>query len=105
MILSGSNSFTGGVRVGGGTLTVTSANGLGAAGGTLSIGPATLEVVGNFADGRNITLTDNSSTIQVDAGQTYSNSGAVTGAGALNFIWDRHAHAQRHEQLQRRYEC
>ena len=84
LILSGSNSFTGGVTISSGTLAVIAANGLGAASGTLSIGAATLEVAGNFVDSRNINLTDHSSTIQVDAGQTYANAGAIFGTGALN---------------------
>jgi len=80
--LTGQNYYSGGTTLNGGTLAVTNANSLGS--GSLSIGPATLEVAGSFADGRNINLTDPSATIQVDPSFTYSNSGTLSGNGGLS---------------------
>jgi autotransporter-associated beta strand protein len=79
--LTGMNSYSGGTTLNGGTLAITNANSLGS--GTLSIGPATLEVAGSFADGRNISLTDPGATIQVDPAFAYSNNGTLSGPGGL----------------------
>ncbi len=83
LTLTGTSSYLGGTTISGGTLAITSASSLGAAGGALSIGPATLEVAGNIADGRTINLTDPAATIQVDAGQSYNNTGTVNGFGGV----------------------
>ena len=80
LTLSGTNTFGGGVTVSGGTLAITNANSLGAVGGALSLGAATLEVAGNVASARNVNFTDPASTIQVDASQTYNNTGTLTGS-------------------------
>jgi autotransporter-associated beta strand protein len=81
--LTGTNNYSGGTTVSGGTLAITNASSLGTASGGLAIGPATLEVAGSFADGRNISLTDPGATIQVDPSFTYSNSGTLSGTGGL----------------------
>ena len=84
LTLDGSNTYSGSTTLSGGTLAVANASSLGASSGSLVIGPATLEVAGNFADGRNIYLTDPSATIQVDPSFTYSNSGTLSGTGGLS---------------------
>jgi autotransporter-associated beta strand protein len=82
LILSGSNTYSGGTTISSGTLQVGNSSALGAGG--LSIGPATMDVAGNFADGRNISLTDPDATIQVDPSFAYSNSGTLSGTGGLS---------------------
>ncbi len=79
--LTGTNAYSGGTTVSGGTLAITNAASLGS--GSLAIGPATLEVAGNFADGRNISLTDPATTVQVDSSFVYCNSGSLSGTGGL----------------------
>ncbi len=84
LLLSGSNTYSGDTTISGGTLAVTNPASLGAANGSLSIGPATLEVTSGFSSTRNIALTDPQATIQVDPSVTYSNAGAISGTGGLN---------------------
>jgi autotransporter-associated beta strand protein len=81
--LSGSNTYSGGTTVSSGTLAIIADSGLGAVSGGLAIGPATLEVAGNIASVRNITLDDPAATIQVDPSITYSESGTLSGTGGL----------------------
>jgi autotransporter-associated beta strand protein len=76
------NSYSGGTALNCGTLASTNTSSLGSGG--LSIGPATLEVAGSFADGRNISLTDPGATIQVDPMFTYGNNGTLSGTGGLS---------------------
>ncbi len=83
LTLSGTSSYNGGTTISGGTLAITNANSLGAVGGQLQIGAATLEVAGNVASARNIVLNDPAATIQVDASQSYNNSGVLSGGGNL----------------------
>ena len=83
LTLSGTSSYSGGTTLNGGTVIITNSNSLGATGGQVSIGPATLEVAGIIADARNLSFSDTAATIQVDASQSYSNSGMLTGGGNL----------------------
>ena len=83
LTLSGTNTYSGGTTVSGGTLAIIADSGLGAVSGGLAIGPATLEVAGNIASVRNITLDDPAATIQVDPSITYSESGTLSGTGGL----------------------
>ena len=88
LTLSGTNSYIGGTTISGGTLAITNANSLGDVGGQLSIGPSTLgpptlEVAGSITSARSISFNDPASTIQVDAGQSYNNTGTLTGGGTL----------------------
>ncbi len=83
LLLSGVNGYSGGTTLSGGTLAINSAASLGLSSGSLSIGPATLEVSGAVADSRNIALTAPSATISVDASQSYNNSGTISGNGGL----------------------
>ena len=84
LTLSGINTYSGGTVLSGGTLDVTNAASLGASSGRLTIGPATLEVSGVVASARNITLSSSAAAISVDATQSYSNSGIISGNGGLS---------------------
>ena len=84
LLLSGGNTYSGNTTLSDGTLVVTNVASIGASSGSVSIGPATLEVAGNIADGRNISLTDPRATIQIDPSFTYSNSGTLSGTGGLS---------------------
>ena len=77
------NTYTGGTTIYGGTIIVTNAASLGAVTGQLTINSGTLEVATGFSTSRLITLGSAASTIQVDAGQTYTTTSAVSGSGAL----------------------
>lgn len=82
--LFGTDTYSGGTTINNGTVIVNSANSLGAASGTLNLNAGTLEVTTGFTSSRNIVLGDASSTVQVDASQTYTASGVFSGTGALN---------------------
>lgn len=85
LTLSGSNTYAGGTTISAGTLAVSSAGNLGAAAGQLSIGAGALQVTNHIAaSSRGFLLTNASSSISIDAGMSYTHSGAITGAGALN---------------------
>jgi fibronectin-binding autotransporter adhesin len=81
--LFGTNSYSGGTTINNGTVVVNNANGLGAASGTLSLNAGTLQVATGFTSARNVILGDASSTVAVDASQTYTASGIFSGTGSL----------------------
>jgi len=80
-LLSGSNSYTGGTFLNGGTLVVANDGNLGAASGPLVFDGGTLENTGAFATSRNVRLNAGGGTFQTDADLTVS--GLIDGAGAL----------------------
>ncbi len=84
LTLTGTSTYTGGTTISAGTIAVGAATNLGASGGSLSIGNATLQITNDLTSARNIGLTNASSAISVDSAKTYTNSGAITGNGALN---------------------
>jgi autotransporter-associated beta strand protein len=84
LLLTGSNTYSGSTTINQGTLAVNNAASLGAASGSLSIGPAALEVTGGVSSARNIALTAADGTIQVDSSVTYVDSGVITGPGKLS---------------------
>jgi fibronectin-binding autotransporter adhesin len=84
LLLSGTNTYSGGTTINSGTLAVTNPASLGDPSGVLTVGPGTLEVSSSFSDARNIVLNDPAATIQVDPSVIYGNSGAISGTGALN---------------------
>jgi len=81
--LTGTNAYSGGSTINAGTLVINSASSLGASTGTLTLNAGTLEVSSSFSSGRNIILGDSASTIVVDAFQTYTNTGTLSGTGGL----------------------
>jgi autotransporter-associated beta strand protein len=83
LTLTGTNTYSGGSTISAGTLVINSASSLGASTGTLTLNAGTLEVSGSFSSSRNIILGDTASTIVVDASQTYTNTGTISGIGGL----------------------
>ncbi|MFL6529311.1 MAG: beta strand repeat-containing protein, partial [Chthoniobacterales bacterium] len=83
LTLFGSNSYTGGTTISSGTISVNSNVSLGSATSPLTIGAGSLNVVSGFASTRAMTLTDVTSTLQVSGGETFTNSGAISGSGSL----------------------
>ena len=81
--LFGTNNYSGGTTINSGTVAVNNASSLGSASGNLTLNAGTLEVTTGFSSTRNIVLGSASSTIQVDASQTYSTSGVLSGTGSL----------------------
>ena len=84
LVLAGTNNYSGGTTLSNGVLVVNNADSLGVSTGALAINSATLEVAAGFAESRNIALTNADATIQVDANQTYTNTGAISAAGGLD---------------------
>jgi fibronectin-binding autotransporter adhesin len=82
LALIGANSYTGGTRVEGGTLRVSSDGNLGAAAGGLNLNGGTLNTTTTMTSGRAVTLTG-TGTLQTDAFTTLTLSGAITGGGTL----------------------
>ena len=85
LTLAGANTYSGGTTLSAGTLSISSANNLGATSGALNIGAATLQVTSSFASSRTINLTDAASGVSLAGGVTYTQAGNLTGGGALNF--------------------
>ena len=87
MILTGTNSYTGGTAIDGGVLQVSSDANLGAASGALSFGDATLggmlNTTAGFTSARNVTLNAGGGTIDQSAGGAVTLSGVIGGTGAL----------------------
>jgi len=86
MVLTGTNTYTGGTTVAAGTLSVSADANLGGASGGVALGGGTLELTGSFTlgAGRTITAaTGTSSTIAVTSG-TVSFAGAFAGSGNLD---------------------
>ncbi|WFU13314.1 autotransporter outer membrane beta-barrel domain-containing protein (plasmid) [Rhizobium sp. CB3090] len=81
LVLSGSNSYTGGTAINGGTLQISSDANLGAANGPLSLDGATLTNTASVVSNRTVTLNTGGGTF--DALDTISLGGSVGGAGTL----------------------
>jgi autotransporter-associated beta strand protein len=82
MFLNSTNTYSGGTTINNGTIVINNANNLGT--NTVTIGPGTLEVATGFTTSRNIAITDATSSVAVDAGQNYTVTGVISGAGSLN---------------------
>jgi len=82
MILSGSNTYTGGTKLNAGTLRVSSDANLGDAAGALTFNGGSLSSTGNLNSTRDLLLQQNA-VISTAAGTTLSNSGNVSGNGGL----------------------
>lgn len=81
--LSGTNTYSGGTWIDGGTLAVSSDGNLGAAAGRLSIGDATLATTATFTSARAVTLTGGAARLDVGTGTRLGLDGRVGGAGGL----------------------
>lgn len=81
LVLTGANTFTGGLAIDGGTLSVSADANLGNASNALTLNGSTLENTAAFATARSVTLSSGSGTFQTDANLTAS--GVIDGTGAL----------------------
>jgi fibronectin-binding autotransporter adhesin len=82
LVLSGTNTYTGGTAINGGTIQIASDANLGEAAGGLSFNGGTLNTTADVTSGRDVTL-DGAGTFQTDAGTTTTLTGAIAGAGAF----------------------
>ena len=80
LLLTGSNTYTGGTTVSGGTVAISADANLGTGG--LALAGGRLLTLGDIASTRNIALTGNA-TIETLFGTIYTTTGAVSGTGAL----------------------
>ncbi|MBZ9822831.1 autotransporter-associated beta strand repeat-containing protein [Mesorhizobium sp. CA4] len=82
LVLSGTNSYSGGTAVNGGTVRISQDANLGAAAGGLSFDGGTLNTTADVTSARAVTLAG-AGTFLTDAATTTTLSGGITGAGAL----------------------
>ncbi|WP_181181039.1 autotransporter-associated beta strand repeat-containing protein [Mesorhizobium sp. B2-4-3] len=87
LVLTGTNSYTGGTAVNGGTLQVSQDANLGDAAGALSFDGGTLSTTDSFATSRAVNVMS-SGTISTAADTTLTLNGALTGSGAFNKAGD-----------------
>lgn len=84
LTLSGANTYSGASTINGGTVVVNSAASLGASTSVLTLNAGTLAVATGFTTSRNIVVGNAAGTFQVNASQTYTASGILSGSGQLN---------------------
>jgi fibronectin-binding autotransporter adhesin len=82
VVLSGTNTFSGGLTLSAGIVSISSNANLGATSGGLTFNGGTLQVTQNVVGTRAITMTG-SGTFDVALGKTMEQSGLITGNGAL----------------------
>lgn len=82
LVLSGTNTWSGGTRVEGGTLQVAADANLGGAGG-IALDSGTLRATSSFGSARALSLDTNGGTLEIDAGATLTWDGTLDGPGDL----------------------
>ncbi len=82
LVLDGTNSYTGGTAINGGTLRIAADANLGAAAGGLSFNGGTLNTTADMSSARTVTL-DGAGTISPNGGTLLNLSGPISGAGSL----------------------
>ncbi|MBZ9850374.1 autotransporter-associated beta strand repeat-containing protein [Mesorhizobium sp. CA14] len=87
LVLTGTNSYTGGTAINGGTLRISADANLGDAAGGLSFDGGTLNTTASFASDRAVDVLGQG-TISTDAATTLTLNGALTGSGAFNKAGD-----------------
>ena len=87
LVLAGANSYTGGTRIEGGVLSISSDINLGAAMGAVSFDGGTLRATADITTARRVAL-DGSGVIRVDPGARFTAGGVISGAGALTKAGD-----------------
>ena len=95
LVLTGTNSYTGGTLIDAGTLRISSDANLGDAAGGLAFDGGTLHVTADIASARNVDMTGNG-TILTDAGTSLILTGALAGAGRSRQGRHWSSRAQRH---------
>ncbi|RUU04852.1 autotransporter outer membrane beta-barrel domain-containing protein, partial [Mesorhizobium sp. USDA-HM6] len=83
LVLSGTNSYSGGTAINGGTLQISADGNLGDASGGLSLDDGTLHTTANITSARAVTLNTGGGTFETDNLTTLTLSGTIAGAGAL----------------------
>ncbi|KRC81475.1 autotransporter-associated beta strand repeat-containing protein [Sphingomonas sp. Root241] len=82
LVLTGTNSYTGGTTINGGTLRISADVNLGAAAGGITLGGGTLNTTADLTSSRAVNLAG-AGTFLTDGGTTLTLDGAISGAGAL----------------------
>nr|WP_051917470.1 autotransporter-associated beta strand repeat-containing protein [Brucella anthropi] len=84
LVLSGSNTYSGGTVINGGTVSISADKNLGDATGTLAMNNnATLLLVDSFDNSRAVTLGSGGGTVQTVMGKSNAFAGAIDGSGPL----------------------
>ncbi|MBZ9810849.1 MULTISPECIES: autotransporter-associated beta strand repeat-containing protein, partial [unclassified Mesorhizobium] len=83
LVLEGTNSYTGGTFIDGGTLQVGSNASLGAAAGALTFDDGMLHTTADITSARAVTLNAGGGTFETDSATSLTLTGTVGGAGAL----------------------
>ncbi|MFL6584104.1 MAG: autotransporter-associated beta strand repeat-containing protein [Chthoniobacterales bacterium] len=83
LALLGTNSYTGGTMINSGVVAINNAASLGSAASTVTVGAGVLNATATVSSDHAIVVTDTASTLQVDAGQTFTSNGAISGSGGL----------------------
>jgi autotransporter-associated beta strand protein len=83
VVLSGTNTFTGGLTLTAGAVSISSNSNLGTAYGGLTFNGGTLQVTQNVIAARSLALTG-AGTFDVTAGKTFEDSGVISGNGTLS---------------------
>jgi fibronectin-binding autotransporter adhesin len=83
LVLTGTNTYTGGTRIEGGTLRVSADGNLGQADGALTFDGGTLHTTATLTAARAATLEDGGGAFVTDTSTTLTLTGAVDGAGSL----------------------
>ncbi|MFG1393000.1 autotransporter-associated beta strand repeat-containing protein [Xanthobacter agilis] len=83
LVLGGTNSYTGGTVVSGGTLSVSSDTNLGATVGGLTLSGGTLAASSSFSSARSVVIGSSGGTLAVASGQSLTLAGPISGSGNL----------------------
>src|SRR5439155_22135781 len=82
LVLSGSNSYSGGTNLNGGTILINSATSLGDPAGNLNFGGGTLKLSAAVSTARNYVIAGSSDAIIDTHGQTLTHAGTITPAAS-----------------------
>lgn len=83
LILSGTNTYTGGTTVSAGTLSVAADAALGAVAGNVTLNGGTLATTANMSSARSVSLGASNGTVDTATATTLTLSGVVSGSGSL----------------------